>query len=209
VQVVQHEHLEVVVAHGEIAIFGHDEVEAYDVGIGGGYFEAKEGLREDLLRWVAAEDLVQPVDADVAGGGLAGAGVAVLEGVARGLGIGELFHIGGDFIAQAGGEELIAELGQLFARDSLVGSGRPAEFIAQCGGVGERRGLHDLDVLLVLRGGAGDDFVEPLPGVVRQRSEAVEGGEKLVVAVDAFGRDEGAHGEAVDEVVVERLVVES
>ncbi len=84
----------------------------------------------------------------------------------------------------------------------------PAELVAEGGGVGEGWGLHDFEVLLVLGGGAGGYFVEPLAGVVLEAAEAGEGGEELVVAVDAFGGDEGAHGEAVDEVVVEGLVVE-
>jgi len=68
VEVVEHLHLKVIVLHGDAAVFGHDKVEADDVGIGGGYFKAEEGLREDLLRWEAAEDLVEPVDFDDAHG---------------------------------------------------------------------------------------------------------------------------------------------
>ena len=72
----------------------------------------------------------------------------------------------------------------------------------------ERRRVHDLEVLLVLPGGAGGDLVEPFAGVGLEPSEAVEGGEELVVAVDAFGGNEGAHAEAVDEVIVEGLALE-
>ncbi len=39
-------------------------------------------------------------------------------------------------------------------------------------------------------------------------AEAGEGGEELVVAADAGGGDEAAHGEGVDEGVVELLVLE-
>ena len=86
---------------------------------------------------------------------------------------------------------------------------RPAELVAECGGGGEGGGLHDFEVLLVLRGGAGGDLVEPLGGVgLIDAAEAVEGGEELVVAADAGGGDETAHGEGVDEGVVELLIVE-
>jgi hypothetical protein len=53
--------------------------------------------------------------------------------------------------------------------------------------------------LLVLRGGACGDLVEPLATVVLQAAEAVEGGEKLVVAIDALGGHKRPHGEAVDQ----------
>ena len=84
----------------------------------------------------------------------------------------------------------------------------PAELVAERGGVAEAGGLHDLEVLFVLGGRAGGDFVEPLAGIGLEAAEALEGGEELIVPVDALGGDEGAHGEAVDEVVVERLVGE-
>ena len=103
-QVVEHLHLEVVVAHGEIAVFGHNEVDADDVGIGRSDFKAEQGLGEDLLGRVAAEDLIKPVDVDVAGGRFGRRGVAVLDAVAVGFGAGELLHVGGDFVAQAGRE---------------------------------------------------------------------------------------------------------
>ena len=70
-------------------------------------------------------------------------------------------------------------------------------------------GLHDFEVLLVLCGRAGGDLVEPFAGVGLQAAEAIEGGEELVVTIDAFRGNEDAHGEAVDEVVVESLVLES
>jgi hypothetical protein len=56
VQVVEHLHLAVVLAHGEVAVFGLDEVDADDVGILGCDFKAEQGLGEDLLRREGAED---------------------------------------------------------------------------------------------------------------------------------------------------------
>jgi hypothetical protein len=107
VEVVEHLHLEVVVAHGDVAVFGHDEVDADDVGVGGGDFEAEEGLGEDLLGWKAAEDLVEEVDGDAAGGGwLAGRSQCSRTLCARLSASANSLHVGGDFIAEAGGEEL-------------------------------------------------------------------------------------------------------
>ena len=85
----------------------------------------------------------------------------------------------------------------------------PAELIAELGGVREGRGLHDFEVLLVLRGGACGEFVEPFADVdLVDSMETVEGGEELVVTTGAGGGDEAAHGEGVDEGVVELLVLE-
>ena len=61
VQVVEHQHLSVILGHGIAAIFGANKIDADDIGIGGGEFEAEEGLGEDLLRREAAENLVDPV----------------------------------------------------------------------------------------------------------------------------------------------------
>ena len=75
--------------------------------------------------------------------------------------------------------------------------------------VGEDGRLHDLEVLFVLRGGAGGYFVEPLAGMrFIDATEASEGGEELVVTADAGAGDEAAHGEGVDEGVIEMLVFE-
>ena len=63
-----------------------------------------------MLGWVAAKDLVEEVDGDVAGR-FSGGGVAMLRVVAKGFGVGELLHVGGDFVAEAGGEEFVAEGG--------------------------------------------------------------------------------------------------
>ena len=94
-------------------------------------------------------------------------------------------------------------------RAGVVRDWPASRFVAELGGVGEGRRHHDFEVLLVLRGGAGCDFVEPFAAVdLVDAAEAAEGGEELVVAADAGGRDEGAHGEGVDEGVVELLVLE-
>ena len=81
----------------------------------------------------------------------------------------------------------------------------PAELISCCSGVIEAGGVHDLEVLLVLRGGARGDFVEPVALRVLETAEAIEGGEELVVAAPSGAGDEAAHGEAVDHCVVDCL----
>jgi len=75
--------------------------------------------------------------------------------------------------------------------------------------VAEAGGLHDFEVLLILRGGAGGYFVEPFAGYgFFEWAPAGEGGEELVVAAPAAKGNVAAHGEGVDELVVEGLIVE-
>ena len=68
VEIVEHEHLAVVLGHGHVGVFGLDEVEADDAGVLRGDFKGEEGLGEDLLRREGAEDLVEEADFDGAGG---------------------------------------------------------------------------------------------------------------------------------------------
>jgi len=69
-------------------------------GVGGVYFEAEEGLSEDLLRWEAAEDLVEPVDFDVASFDEMILRSAVFDPLALSFSVGKLLCINGDFVAQ-------------------------------------------------------------------------------------------------------------
>ena len=224
VEVIEHAHLAGVLAHGEEVVFGLDEVDAHDVRVGGvrlggGDFEAEEGLGEDLFGRVGAEDLVEKADFDGAGAGGIGL-VAVLDLLAGAEGLGEVGAVGRDFFAEAGGKEFVAKGGELGGSGAggveRSGRGRgggtwmrgggPAEVCAELSGVREGWGLHDFEVLLVLRGGSAGDFVEPLAGVgFCEAAETAEGGKELVVAAPSGRRDVGAHGEGVDEGVIEGL----
>jgi len=80
-----------------------------------------------------------------------------------------------------------------------------------CGGagMGEGRGVHEFEILFVLRGGAGGKFVEPIAQVgAAHFLKFIEGVEEVVVRGDAGGWDEAAHGEGVNQGVVESLVFE-
>ena len=98
VQVIEHEHLTVVLGHGHVGVFGLNEVDADDTGILRGDFEAEERLGEDLLRRKGAENLVEEADFDGAGACSASL-AAVFDLVARGKGIIEFLAIDGDLIA--------------------------------------------------------------------------------------------------------------
>src|SRR5665213_877611 len=87
--------------------------------------------------------------------------------------------------------------------------GGPANRVAKFGSSGERRRLHDFEVLLVLSSGAGGNLVKPFASVgFADTAEAIEGVEELIVRAGAGAGDEAAHGEGVDEFVVEMLVLE-
>src|ERR1700678_611936 len=89
------------------------------------------------------------------------------------------------------------------------GCGGPADTGADLGDVGEDGSFHHFEVLFVLGRGASGNLVKPFAGVrFIDVLEAAEGGEELVVATDAGAWDKAAHGERVDEGVVELLVFE-
>ena len=202
VEVVEHLHVEGVVAHGDEAVFGHDEVDADEAGFVGvegllDGFEAEEGLGEDLLGRKAAKDLVDVTDFDLAGAEVLW-GSAVLDLAALVFSGADFVAAGGDFVAEAMVEELLTKGGEVGAEADLVGDG---------GRVAEGWGLHELKVLLVLSGGARGDFVDPFAGVRSLEAREVgEGGEELVVPAEAGHGDETAQGEGVDQAVVEVLV---
>ena len=119
---------------------------------------------------------------------------------ANGFGFVEMRARRGDLVAQAVREQLIAKFGE-----SAIGL--PAEFFGEGRGGSERRRIHQLEILLVLRGGARGYFVEKFAGVAgRNGEEFREGVEEVVVAAHPCGRHETAHGESVNQRVVEMLI---
>ena len=60
-------HLQGVVGHRCVAVFGHDEIDADDAGIDGGGLKSEEGLGENLLAREAAKYLIEETDLDLAG----------------------------------------------------------------------------------------------------------------------------------------------
>ena len=86
-------------------------------GSAGCDLESEQGLGEDLLGREGAQDLVEESDGDRAGGQRGGS-AAMLECVARGEGIGELFAVESDVVADSvrpAGEQLVAQGGELGA----------------------------------------------------------------------------------------------
>ena len=197
VQEAEHAHLPAIVSHGDVAVFGLDKVDADDVGVTGGQLEAEQRLREDFLGWFLALDLIEKADGHAAGGSGAGL-IAMLEAVAPLEGRGEFGLEADDILVEGGvGKESGAKGGEVGVPAELVGHGADGGVVA---------GLHEFEILLVLRSRAGGDLVDPLTGEAIVVAEASEGVKEVIVAGFACGGDKGAHGESVDEFVVEVLI---
>src|ERR1700721_1374358 len=86
----------------------------------------------------------------------------------------------GDVIAQTMIEQRLAKFGEIIL---------PAEVVCNLDRVDEGRRVHQLEVLLVLRGGAGRNFIEPFAAVARiDDLEFCERVEEMIVAAHAGGR---------------------
>ena len=109
----------------------------------------------------------------------------------------------------ANGEGLLAEAGieQLLAPGGVAGAGWNRLRLRN-DGEGRVRRVHQLQILLVLRRGALGHLVHPFRFVAfGQADEVIEGGKEVIVpAVAGYGH-ERAHGEGVDQLVVERLIL--
>ena len=68
------------------------------------------------------------------------------------------------------------------------------------------RRLHQLEILLILRGSAAGHLVDPFAGVALVRPpNLAEGREELIVAAEAGRGNKAAHGKGIDKAVVEVL----
>jgi hypothetical protein len=107
VEIVEHEHLAVVLGHGHVSIFRLHEVEADDAWILRCDFKGEESLGEDLLWREGAEDLIKEADFNRAGGSSIGL-ATVFDLVAGFESVVEFFAIEGYFVAEAVGEQCVA-----------------------------------------------------------------------------------------------------
>ena len=107
----------------------------------------------------------------------------------------------GDVIAQTVIEQRLAKFGEIIL---------PAEVVCNLDRVDEGRRVHQFEVLLVLRGGTGGNFVEPFTGVARiDDLEFCKRVKEMIVTARTGGRNERAHRERVYERIVEMLIFKS
>ena len=102
VQVIEHRHVLVEIVNGNVPVFGHDEIQADEMRIGRGEFEAEDDLREDGFVRQSAQHLIKITDGDVAS--RFGIGRAAFQfGARAGFVFGQsLAGGGGDFFQPAG-----------------------------------------------------------------------------------------------------------
>ena len=75
--------------------------------------------------------------------------------------------------------------------------------VGYLGGVAEGRGLHQLQILLILCGGAASHLVDPLADVpVADPFVMVKSREKLIVPAELRRGDKTAHGKGINQPVV-------
>src|SRR3981189_1719021 len=102
VEIVEHQHMPVILGQGQVGVFGLNEVEADDAGVLRRDLKGEKSLGEDLLRRKCSKDLVEETYVHRSGDASAGL-AAVFNLVACVEGVVQLFAIDGDFVAEASG----------------------------------------------------------------------------------------------------------
>jgi len=134
--------------------------------------EAQERLGEDLFGRIAAQDLVNVANLDLAGGSGLGC-AAVFDVAAQGLGGAHVLAVHEDLVAQPDREQGLAVLGKVRWGGTLD----EGVIVAEFGGTRKDGRLHQLEVLLILPGGAAGHLVDPFADVLfSQAAKAGEGG---------------------------------
>ena len=94
--------MEIEVAHRDVSIFGHHQIQADYARVSAGHFKARQNLCEDLFGRKAAQDLVKIADRHLATWiGLRG--VAMQRFIGLGVGGIELLAAGGNHIGHTPG----------------------------------------------------------------------------------------------------------
>ncbi len=69
-----HAHVQGVIGHGSVAVFGHDEIDADVAGIDGGEFKTEKRLRENNFLWKTTKHLTEEADLHLTSGCRSGCG---------------------------------------------------------------------------------------------------------------------------------------
>src|SRR5579863_10689881 len=195
VQVIEHGHVLVEIVDGNVPVFGHDQVQADEMRIGGSEFEAQQDLGEDAFAGQAAERLIEIADGNAASG-FGGGGAALQFGAGAGVVLGQLFAGGGGDVFQTGIQQLLAE-------SRVIGV--VADFRTKLCGISAVGSVHEFHVLQMIAAGAIHHRHYGFRRVqVRGQAELIEGGEEVVVA-GFVARLPVAHGPGIDDLVVENV----
>src|SRR5678815_503906 len=148
VQVVENAHVQIEVAHGNVPVFRHDQVQSDKARVCLGQFESQENFCKDLLARKPAQDLIEKSDRDLTSG--IGFRSAALQ---RALGHGKIFS---EAIAGCASDVLQPACEQLLALGGKIIV--PSEFLAEHGGLHSVGGVHEFEVLQMIGCGAGSGF---------------------------------------------------
>ncbi|GAA5603890.1 Uncharacterised protein [Streptomyces griseus] len=194
-QVLEHPHLEAVVAQGALRVLRLDEVDGDEPRVALRQPHPDGHLREHALVRTRAGDLGDPPDGKFAAG-VGTAGVAVGRLPELGVGGVRLAHgLGDDRVELAAGHQLAVEGGEV----GVVADGL-GELLR-----GVRRGSDQgLQVELVLLDDGVGDIGEHLAAITRRFAELAEGVEEVVVAGLVGG--EVLHGPGADDPLTELRV---
>jgi len=197
VQVVEHGHVLVEIANGNVPVLGHDQVEPDKMRVGRRQFESEQNLGEHRLVRQSAQHLIDVADRDAASG-FSFRRSAFQFGARAGLVLGQrLTGCGGDFF-EASRQQAVAHLGEVAV---------PTQLHAQFGGRASVGRMHEFDVFDMLARGAIDHGGDRFGYVaVRCQAELVEGSEEVVVTGFVSGAPV-AHGPGIDDLVIEDVVV--
>ena len=128
-------------------------------------------------------------------------GVAMLQLAALLLKAIHLLANGEGLLTEAAIKQLLAPCGVASAGWNRLGLRDDSESYV--------RRVHQLQILLVLRRRKRGDFVYPFRRVAPgQAAKLIEGSKEVIVSAITGRRHEAAHGEGVDQLVVERLMLQ-
>ncbi len=197
-EILQHLHLQRVIAHGNEAIFWLHKVDANERIVARIHgcldgLEPEERLGKDGFGRVAAQHLIDVTDHNFAGR-RSMRSAAVLDVAAQTLCRACIFAVRENLFQRPHRFERIAIGGKVQVQRVL-----PRE---ECRMLKWRR-LHQLKVLLILARSPAGNFVHPFSNVLlAQPMDAVKRCEKLVVPAEVRCRDKAPHGKRVDKPVV-------
>ena len=197
-QGIDHLHVQTIVGHAHVAVLRLHQVNTYDTRINRSQFKAEQDLGKDDFFRQAAQYLIDEAY-------LYGARrccrrlTAALLCASRSLDAIEVRAYGWNGVAKALGQEQVTIFNKIWMK---------ADLYCQSGDGLEIGRLHQFEILFVLRGGSGRYFINPFADVALVgAAEFVEGIEEMIVPGFACFGNEGPHGEGVDQIVVELLIL--
>src|SRR5215471_20679825 len=192
-------HVQRIVSHRGVTVFRLYEIATHNSWIGRGDFKSEQCLSKDGFPGAGSQHLVDITLFYLAGRKLVGL-ATMLTLPTRGFNLVPIVFCGGNVIAQAVSQHVFAK-----GLEIVV----PLYFLNDCGDTRNGGICDQLEILFVLGGGTSSNFVEPFAGVSAIRAgKFAESIEEVIVAADSGRGHKAAHGESVDQRIVQMLIFE-